>query len=65
MITCDEIISVMGIVSTNMTSTIAKNGSIIFDDKKVRYEIDCYILHTLSDHITIDNYYYLLSLCKT
>ena len=47
MITCDEIISVMGIVSTNMTSTIAKNGSIIFDDKKVRYKIDCYILHTL------------------
>ena len=39
---------------------------IIFDKKKVRYKTDCYILHTvISDHITIDNYYYLLSLCKT
>ena len=39
-------------------------ASINCHSKKVRH---CYILHTvlLSNHITIDNYYYLLSLCKT
>ena len=53
MITCDEIISVMNVLSTKMTNTIAKNVSINSDDKKGRYII-----------ITIDNYYYLLSLCE-
>ena len=47
MITGDEIISVMDIVSTKMTNTIATNVSIKSDDKKVRYKIDCYILHTV------------------
>ena len=47
MITFDEIISVMDIVSTEMTNTIATNGSINSDDKKVRYKINCYILHTI------------------
>ena len=44
MIKCDEIISVMDIVSTN---TIAKNVSINCHNKKVRYKIDCYILYTV------------------
>ena len=39
-IACDEIISVMHIVSTKMTNTIGTNVSINSDDKKVRYKID-------------------------
>ena len=68
MIEWDEIISVMDIVSTKMTNTIAKNvtstASINCHSKKVR---DCYILHTvfISDLITIYNYHYLLLLCTT
>ena len=68
MIDWDEIISVMNIVSTKMTNTIAKNvtstASINCQSKKVR---DCYILHTvfISDLITIYNYHYLLLLCTT
>ena len=65
MITCDEIISVMDIVSTKMTNTIETNVSMNSDDKRVRYKIDCYILHSfISDHATIDNYNYLLSYAK-
>ena len=46
-------------IATNIMSTALKNCH----TKKVR---DCYILHSfISDHIIIDNYYYLLSLCKT
>ena len=37
LIMCDTIISVMDIVSTKMTNTIATNVSIISYDKKVRY----------------------------
>ena len=45
--------------------TISTNMSINSDDKKVRYKIDCYILHSVwLVHINIDNYYYFLSLCK-
>ena len=44
---CNEIISVMNIVSTKMTNTIATNISINCHNEKVRYKIDCYILHTL------------------
>ena len=44
MITCDEIISVMDIISTNMTNTIATKVSINSYDKRVRYKIDSYIL---------------------
>ena len=47
MIACDEIISVMDIVSTKMTNTIVANVSINSDDKKVRYKIDCYIWNTV------------------
>ena len=35
----------MHMVSTNI---IATNGSINFQTNKVRYKIDCYILHTVS-----------------
>ena len=43
----DEIILVMDIASTKNTNIIATNVSINSDDKKVRYKIDCYILHTV------------------
>ena len=50
-IVCDEIINVMDIVSTKMTSTIAANAtstvSITSDDKKVKYKIDGNTLHTV------------------
>ena len=45
--TCDEIISVMNIVSTNKTNTIVTSVSIYPDDKKVKYKIDFHILHTV------------------
>ena len=61
-ITCDEVISVMDIVSTKMTNTIATNLTKHFHSKKGR---DYYIVYSFfRDHITIDNYYYLLLLCK-
>ena len=41
----DEIIYVMDIVSTKITNTIATNMWINCHDKKVRYKLDCYILH--------------------
>ena len=47
MITCDEIISAVNIVSTKMTNTTARNVTKNFHSKKVRYKIDCYILHTV------------------
>ena len=37
----------MYIVLTKMTNVIAKDVSIKSEDKKVRYKIDCYILHTV------------------
>ena len=39
----DEIINAAGNVSKNVTSALSKN----FYYKKVRYKIDCYILHTV------------------
>ena len=45
-IACDEIISAMDMISTKLTNIIATNVPINSDDKKVRYKIDCYILHT-------------------
>ena len=71
---CDKIVLVMNIASTKkantiatkMTNTIATNitstASINYHSKKVR---DCYILSFISNHTTIENYYHLLSLCKT
>ena len=35
------------IASIKMTNTIVTNVSIDSDDKKVRYKIDCYVLHTV------------------
>ena len=54
----DEIIIVIDIVSTKKTNTIAK---------KKTNTIATNVTGTAftSDHITIDNYYYLLLLCKT
>ena len=50
-IECDEIIPLMDTVSTKMTNAIATNvmSTILtnYDNKKVRYKIDCYILHTV------------------
>ena len=50
-IACDEIISVMDIVTTKMTNTTAANVTstmlINSDCKKIRYKTDCYILHTV------------------
>ena len=43
-ITCDEIISAIDIVSATMTNTITTNVSINSDDKIVRY---CFILYTV------------------
>ena len=47
MITFDEIISFMDTASTRMTNTIVTNASINGHNKKVRYKMDCYILHTI------------------
>ena len=48
MITCDEIISALDIVTTKMANAITTNvtytSSINFNSKKVR---DCYMLHTV------------------
>ena len=58
------VMNVMDIVSTEMTNTIATNVSTNSDGKKVRYKMDCYILHTvllvitLSMKITIICYHY-------
>ena len=40
---CDEIINTADSVSTTVTSTVTTN----FCNKKVRYKMDCYILHTV------------------
>ena len=47
MITCDEIISVIDIVSIKMTNIIATNVTKNCHREKVRYKIDCYIFHTV------------------
>ena len=47
MIACDEIISVVDIVSIKKTNTIARNVTKNCHSKKVRYKIDLYILHTV------------------
>ena len=46
-IMCDEVISVIDIVSTKMTKYYSKNVSINPDCRKVRYKFDCYILHAV------------------
>ena len=72
---CDEIVTAMDNLSTKKgkcysnkrTNTIAINitstASINYHSKK---KILLYFAHSfISDHIIINNYYYLLSLCKT
>ena len=60
----DGIIAVMDIVSTKLANHIAINitriASITFHNKKERN----FAYSFISDHITIDNYYYLLLLCN-
>ena len=50
-IASDKIMNIVNNASTNVKNTISKNVtspvSINFDDKKVRYKMDCYIFHTL------------------
>ena len=46
-IVCDEIMSVMDIVLTNMINTTATNISTNCHTKKIKYKVDCYILHTV------------------
>ena len=47
MISCDEIIAVVNIVSTKNANTIAPNIKNNCHSRKVRYTFDCYILHTV------------------
>ena len=47
MIECDEIRSVMDIVSTKKTNTKATIVTRNCHSKKGRYNFDCYILHTV------------------
>ena len=47
MIACDEVIAVMDIVSTRQRNTIETNITKSCHSKKIRYEIDSYILHTV------------------
>ena len=60
MVLFDEIIYFMDIVLTIVTSTVSVNST----DRKVRYNMDCYILHkillviTLPCIITIICYHY-------
>ena len=44
-ITCGEVVHVMGIVLTKMTDILATNVSTNFGSKKIRYKLDCYNLH--------------------
>ena len=41
------VMNVMDILSTKMTNTVTINVSTNSDGKKVRYKMDCYILHTV------------------
>ena len=49
-ITCDEIINAANSVSTNVSCSVPINAvntaSVSFNDEKVRYKVDCCILHT-------------------
>ena len=53
---CDEIIKAMDSVSTNVTNISANVTSTMLTksgDKKVRYKMDCYILHKVLSGITL------------
>ena len=49
MVLLDEIIYFIDTVLTIVTSTVSINSA----DRKVRYNMDCYILHTISLVITL------------
>ena len=69
---CDEAILVMDIVSTKKTNTIATKKTNIIATKvtsttasinchsKKSKRLLCFAYSFISNHITIDNYYYLL-----
>ena len=62
-IECDEIITVMDIVSTKMRSTIATN---VTSTTSIFSKILLYFAYSfISDHVTINNYCYVLLLRKT
>ena len=52
---CDEIINAANILSTNVprnvssavSTNVTSTASINFHNKKLRYKMDCYILHTI------------------
>ena len=44
---CDKIITDADSVSTYVPENVTSTASINSDDKKVRYKMDCYILHTV------------------
>ena len=61
--TCNKVIYLIDTVSTKIANTIATNVTKRLQNKKKRFlYLACSFI---SNHITIDNYYYLLSLCKT
>ena len=64
----DEIKIVMDNVSTKKTNTAAANvtsiASMNYHSKKSK-RLLYFAQSFISNHITIDNYYYLLSLCHT
>ena len=69
---CDETIIVIYTIATKKINTIATKKTNVVSTALInchnRKVTDCYILHTVLlviNHITIDNYYYLISLCKT
>ena len=53
MIACNEIISVVDIVSTKMTNTVATNVWINFHSEKVRCKNDSYILNSVLPRIIL------------
>ena len=62
-IMCDEITSVMDLVSTKMTNNISTNVTKNCHSKKIKISL-CFAYSFFTDYITADNYYYLLSLCE-
>lgn len=45
-------------IPTNVINTLSTNVPINSDGKNLRYKMECYILHFISDHIAIYNRYF-------
>ena len=64
---CDKIVTFIDVVSTKQANTIATNvtcaTSINCHSKKSK-RLQHFTYSSINDHINIDNYYYLLLLCK-